>query len=124
MDWVTAELVRLFHGVSPDDAQKIVEDLVEKEVPVIQEIEGHPVILSDLQARDQALLLLYRAGSAGATLDELAEWLRLKRKDHLRDRLVRLDGNKLAFHHPKTGRFHITMNGIKDVERRRLAQPE
>jgi hypothetical protein len=82
------------------------------------------VILSDLQARDQALLLLYRAGSAGATLDELAVWLRLKRKDHLRDRLVRLDGDKLAFRHPKTGRFHITMNGIKDVERRRLAQPE
>jgi hypothetical protein len=45
MDWVLAELVRLYHGVSADQAQKIIEDLIEKDVPAIQEIDGHPTIL-------------------------------------------------------------------------------
>jgi hypothetical protein len=123
MDWVLAELVRLYHGVDATRAQEILEDLVTKEVPAIQEINGHPVILSDLQARDQALLLLYRAGAEGASLDQLADWLRLRRKDHLRTRLEKLDSEKLVLEHPRTDRFYITERGVNEVESRRLAHP-
>lgn len=123
MDWVLAELVRLYHGVSPDEAQRVIEDLVTKEVPAIQEIDGQPVILTELQARDQALLMLYRAGAAGASLDELVSWLRATRRDHLRTRLARLDQNKLILHHPATKRYYITDLGVREVEQRRLAQP-
>jgi hypothetical protein len=123
MDWVMAELVRLHHGVSADEAQRIIEDLVTKEVPAIQEIDGHPVILAKLPPRDQALLLLYRAGPRGAELDDLAAWLRLGRKDHLKTRLLRLDDERLILHHPASGRFHLTSRGVHEVETRRLAHP-
>ncbi len=123
MDWVVAELVRLHHGVTADQAQRIIEDLVTREVPVVQEIDGQPVILADLQPRDQALLMLYRAGAEGVSLDELAEQLRIARKDNLRTRLRALDAAKLALHHPKTGRYHITNKGSRYVEENRLAQP-
>ena len=123
MDWVLAELVRLHHAVSADEAQRIIEDLVSKEVPAVQEIAGQPVILADLQARDQALLMLYRAGAAGATLDELASWLRATRKDNLRARLRALDGDKLVLHHPKTGRYYITHRGVRHVDAKNLARP-
>jgi hypothetical protein len=124
MDWVMAELVRLYHNVSADDAQRIISELVTKEVPAVQEIDGQPVILTTLQPRDQALLMLYRAGSdRGATIDELAGWLRVTRRDHLMARLKRLDQEHLVLEHPKTGRFHLTAKGIKDVEVRRLAEP-
>ncbi len=123
MDWVLAELVRLHHGVSADEAQRVIEDLVTREVPVIEEIDGQPVILARLQPRDQALLMLYRAGADGITLDDLAAALRT-RKDHLRSRLRRLDEAKLALHHPRTGRYYITLLGSRDVEQRKLAQPK
>lgn len=123
MDWVLAELVRLYHGVGPGEAQSTIEDLVTREVPAIQEIDGQPVILTNLQPRDQALLMLYRAGAGGASLDDLAGWLRVSRKDHLRRRLLRLDEEKLALMHPSNGRFYITEAGIRDVERRKLARP-
>jgi len=123
MDWTMAELVRLYHGVDANDAQEIIENLVSKEVPAIQEIDGHPVILSDLQPREQTLLLLYRAGAHGASLDDLAEWLRLKRKDHLQDRLKKLDAERLVFAHPGSGRFHITDRGSRYAEKKGLAQP-
>jgi hypothetical protein len=123
MDWVVAELVRLYHGVSADQAQEIIEDLVTKEVPAVQEIEGQPVILADLKARDQSLLMLYRAGAGGASLDELAGDLRVVRKDHLKDRLQKLDDDKLILRHPGNGRYYITDKGIREVETRKLAQP-
>jgi hypothetical protein len=65
-----------------------------------------PVILARLQAQDRAMLMLHRAGAAGATVDELAAWLREGRKDHLRTRLRRLDSQQLVLEHPQTGKFH------------------
>ena len=121
MDWVVAELVRLHHGVTADQAQRIIEDLVTKEVPAVEEIAGQPIILADLQPRDQVLLMLYRHGAAGASLDELASELRT-RKDHLRTRLARLDEGRVVLHHPATGRYHITAKGVRYVETQRLAE--
>jgi hypothetical protein len=123
MDWVLSELVRLYHGVSADRAQQIIEGVVSKEVPAIQEIDGHPVILSNLRAREQTLLLLYRAGAGGASLDELTTWLRTGRKDHLRDRLNSLDKTKLVLRHPGSDRYYLTDLGVREVEQEGWAQP-
>lgn len=123
MDWVLAELVRLYHHVSADDAQTVIDNLVSKEVPAVQEIEGQPVILKDLKPREQALLLLYRAGAHGVTLNELAAWLRAGRKDSLKARLDKLDGQKLVLAHPKDGRYYITSLGNAMVELRGWANP-
>jgi hypothetical protein len=122
MDWIVAEFVRLFHNVSANEAQAIIENLVTKEVPAVEEIDGQPVVLSDLKPRDQALLMLYRAGAAGTSLDVLARWLRT-RKDHLRGRLSKLDTEKLVLLHPRTGQYFITANGRREVEKRDLAKP-
>lgn len=123
MDWVVAEFVRLYHGVSADQAQRIIEDLVTREVPAIQEIDGQPVILADLQPRDQAILMLYRAGAHGATLEEMTSRLRAPRKSDLKKRLLKLDQDKLVLLHPATGRFFITANGNRYVEEKKLAKP-
>lgn len=123
MDWTLSELVRLYHGVGANRAQEIIENLIAKEVPAVEEIDGQPVILKKLGAREQALLMLYRAGAGGASLNELAEWLRVTRKDHLRDRLKKLDNDTLILHHPKSGQYHITKKGINLVEQKGYAQP-
>lgn len=123
MDWVLAEFVRLYHAVTADEAQHIIEDMVTKEVPAVEEIDGQPVILRDLQPREQALLMLYRAGADGLDLDELASSLRVPRKDHLKDRLAKLDKETLVLAHPQTGRYYLTSKGNRLVEDRKLAQP-
>lgn len=123
MDWVLAELVRLHHGVSADEAQSIILNVVKREVPAIEEIDGQPVILSELKPRDQALLMLYRAGAAGIQLVDLAGQLRTTRKDHLKARLSKLDDGKQALVHPTSGRIFITALGIAEVEQRKLAAP-
>ena len=123
LDWVMAELVRLHHRVGPNEAQRIIEDLVTKEVPAVQEIDGQPVVLAELKPREQAVLMVYRAGSVGVSLDDLSKQLRAPRKDHLRERLLKLDNEKLVLYHPTTGRLHITARGVKYVEEKKLARP-
>jgi hypothetical protein len=123
MDWTLSELVRLYHDVDADRAQWIIENLVSKEVPAVEEIDGQPIILKDLQPKLQALLLLYRAGAQGASIDDLVGWLRLDRQDHLRARLKKLDSEKYVLHHPRSGLYHLTRKGIVLVEEKKLAQP-
>jgi hypothetical protein len=106
MDWVMAELVRQFHGVLANEAQAIIQNLVSKDVPAVQEIDGQPVILADLKAADQALLMLYRAGAAGAEPDELAAWLRVTRKDHLKARLGKTRRQKTCLGPPVGALLH------------------
>src|SRR6266480_2084320 len=45
LDWVLAEFVRLYHTVSPDEAQAIVEDLVTRQTPAIQDFGGFLKVL-------------------------------------------------------------------------------
>lgn len=123
MDWVMAELVRVYHGVAANEAQVAIENLISKEVPAVEEIDGQPVVLKDLQPKNQALLMLYRAGAQGASLDELASWLRASRKDHLSSRLKKLDSDTLILHHPNSSQYHITRKGISLVEKKGYAQP-
>lgn len=123
MDWVLAEMVRMWSGIPASEAQLLIENIVHREVPSIQEIDGHPVILKDLKPREQTLLLLYRAGSAGIDLNELASQLRVTRKDHLKQRVARLDAERLALIHPQTGRIYLTASGQKHVETAKLAHP-
>ena len=123
LDWVLAEFIRLFHNVTADEAQRIVEDLVTRSAPVIELFDGEPRILrTDLRAGDYALLLLYHRGAEGATLEELRQWVRPGMVANLARTLATLDDKALI--HAKGGRFRITQAGKKDVEARRLHQPD
>jgi hypothetical protein len=63
--WIMAELVRIFHAVSPEDATAIVDALTEREMPPLLWRMGDRirVLGVGLSAKDKALALLY--GSTG-----------------------------------------------------------
>lgn len=62
--WIVAELVRIFHSVSTDEATRVVEGLVERTLPLLWEVEGVTrVLVPGMSAKDKALALLY--GSLG-----------------------------------------------------------
>jgi hypothetical protein len=62
--WVLAELVRIFHGASIDEAQASVDALVERKIPVIWDTGTVRRILdTTLSASNQTLLLLYQSVS-------------------------------------------------------------
>lgn len=123
LDWILAEFVRMHHKVSADEAQKIVEELVTRVAPVIQDFDGFLKLLNPkLGATDQALVLLYQRGSTGAEFKELEQWVNPKSRTNLRRTLHALVHAR-AFAHQISDRYTITRSGQQDVERRKLVQP-
>ncbi len=124
LDWMMAELVRVFHTVTPDEAHAIISDLVTREVPVVEEIGGQPVCSKDLGVSDRVLVFLYRAGrDRGLELKELKRQMRHSDQSNLNKTVKRLDEKGLVLLHPSTNKAHITGMGMRDVERRKLLEP-
>jgi hypothetical protein len=119
-DWVLAEFIRLHHGVSPDEAQRIVTDLVSRQAPVIQDFEGFLKVLDpSMRAGDRVLVLLYQRGADGASYAELESWVHPKSRANLGATLERLVEDK-SFIHQAKDQFWITQAGEREVEERRL----
>lgn len=122
MEWVMAELARLYHSVAPSEAQAIIESLVSKEVPSIQVFEGFPRVLKNLKASDHVLVLLYWRGASGAAYEEIASWVRASMRGHLRRTLKGLDAKDLV--HQASGRWVLTRKGEVTVETAKMVEPE
>lgn len=122
VDWVLAEFIRLHHLVSVDEAQGIVDELVTRSAPVIQDFDGFLKILNPkLAATDQCLVLLYQRGTAGSEYGELEQWVHPKSRANLRRTLTRLVHDR-AFVHRAGVQYIITQTGRQDVEKRQLVQ--
>ena len=119
-DWILAEFVRLYHNVHPNEAQRIVDDLVTRVVPVIQDFKGFLKILNPkLRASESILVLLYQRGDEGATYDDLVSWSRTSAVKNLGRTISRLVQEQF-YVHSDGQRFYITRAGMKEVERRKL----
>lgn len=60
--WVVSELIRLFYGVSIDEAQSLVEAISEREVPLVWETGARRrVLATSLTMLEKTLVLLYSA---------------------------------------------------------------
>jgi hypothetical protein len=123
LDWILAEFVRLHHNVSANEAQKLVDELVTRVAPVIQDFDGFLKLLNPkLGATDQALVLLYQRGATGAEHTELEQWVAPKSRANLR-RTLRAIVHTKAFAHQVGDRYTITRTGQLDVEKRKLVDP-
>lgn len=122
LDWVLAEFVRLYHTVSANEAQRIVESLVTRRAPVVQDFTGYLKILNPkLLASDHLLVLLYQKGKDGADYDNLLAWSKPKMRTNLGTTLNRLVHDRALVHFDGVMYF-ITESGMPDVERRKLYQ--
>lgn len=121
MEWVLAELVRLYNNVSATEAHGIIVDLVSKDVPLIQVFGDHPRILKQLPASDHCLVLMYWRGAGGLTLEEVKAWVRAPMRKNLARTLSTLDGKDLI--HLMGDRYVLTSLGERDVEQRKLLEP-
>jgi hypothetical protein len=124
LDWVTAEFVRTYHGVTADEAQGIIETLVTRRVPAVQDFDGFLKILNtSLRASEYVLLILYERGSAGATYNEIESWVNPNMRSNLQRTLRRRTDDQASIHSAK-GRYLITKSGRAEVERKKLHQAD
>lgn len=122
-DWVLAELVRLRHGVGPEEASHLIADLVERKAATVQDFDGFLKVLNpSLSASQHVLLLLHQRGRRGASVAELVDWARPDMRPNLRRTIRRLVEERALAH--RTGdQLFITQAGIAEVNRSGIARP-
>src|SRR5205823_5218496 len=120
LDWVLAEFVRLYHSVPADEAQRIVESIVTRKAPAVQDFDGFLKVLNpQLPAGDFVTLLLYQKGANGADFGSLTQWVKPSMRKNLSRTLDQLTHDR-SFVHQGDSRYYITSTGILEVERRKL----
>ncbi len=119
--WVVAELVRIFHNVSIQDAQESVDALIERKNPIIWEVgDIRRVLDAKMPARDQALLLLHQRPGWVPDAD-LASWIEYKSVAMFRSRILEpLHRDRYLEYDRKSGQAKLSPKGSKDVEERIL----
>lgn len=120
LDWVLAEFLRLYHSVSADEAKALVDAIVVRSAPLIQDFAGFLKVLNpSLGASDHCLALLYQRGEQGATFEQLYAWVRPKMHANLKRTLGQLVHDRDLAHFDGA-RYQITRLGEQEVEKRKL----
>ncbi len=122
-DWVMAELVRLFHGISLDEAQDLVDKLVTKKIPVVWQIGNHIRIISPpgrkLKTADKVLLILYSRHPEPVIVSELLTWTEYDPRNKPRFRtsiLGNLHKSDLIHLDKKEDKVFLSLLGVRFVE--------
>lgn len=93
--WVMAELVRVFHGISTAEAQKIVDGLVERRVSMLWVGQDMKRVLDpEMSLRDQVLLLSSTAPDKILSAD-LLKWTDYKNASYFKKMLRDLHKKRL-----------------------------
>ncbi|MHC4270290.1 MAG: hypothetical protein ACYSTS_17770 [Planctomycetota bacterium] len=101
-NWIMAELVRVLHSLSIEEAQKIVDALSERRIPLIWESSGIKRVLNPKMALKDQILVLIASCPNEVTIDEIINWTDTKNKTYFvkivkqlhKSRLVEFDQEK------------------------------
>jgi hypothetical protein len=120
--WILAEFVRVFHGVKTDEAQAVVDGLVERKTPLIWSAgTAKRVLDTSLSATDQTLLLLHQSPGWVSEVD-LVTSIEYSNASMYRSNVLSRLHKARKIEHDKAGqRAHISPTGSEYVETKIIA---
>lgn len=115
--WVFAELIRLFHGVSTEEAAEAVDCIIEREIPLVWEVgEVKRILKPSLSMKDKMLALLYTCVGPAKESD-LVAWTEYSNSAVFRrDVLKKAHKAKLIEYDQKKKEIHLSPLGEQYVE--------
>lgn len=121
-DWIVAELIRIYHGLSLEEAQDLVEALAIRRLPDIWDIADKKRVLRDgLKAKDEALLLLYSSKETTVLTEDLVTWLEYSNPRLFKARILSvLHSARLVEWDRDSDSVVLSPKGAKYVEERLL----
>lgn len=115
-NWVVAELIRLETQMSPADAQAEIKKIIERKVPIVEEIGGRLKCLDPkLDAKTKAVIFCYQKFPDGLSLGILVDWTEYSNKGVLRNQLRELNKDGIIDFRDESAR--LTKKGITWVEK-------
>jgi hypothetical protein len=115
--WIVAEFVRVLHDVDVDAAAETVEALIERETPIIWNVNGTRRVLdTTLSMRDKSLVLLHASDGTIAERDLVAWVEHTNPSVFRRDVLRKAHKARLVEYDSTQGTVTISPRGIDLVE--------
>ena len=116
--WVLVELLRVYHTGDINKAQRLVNDIIRFQIPIIQDIDGFLKILDPSMHLWRKILIwsLYKRGD-GITINEIERWTKGRVQRYYINRVLdELEYDK-GYLHSEEGRYYITHTGVLEVAR-------
>ena len=109
--WIIAEMIRVFNGVSSDEAKRLVESITKRKIPIIWSDDTVKRVLSNnIKMQDQILLLL-ASNNSEAKFDELALWCEAKNVTYFRKNLEKLHASRFIEYKKNAGEIILLPPG-------------
>lgn len=113
--WVMEELARLYLTNDPVAAHTLVENLLIKDLPLVEKIDSDYIVLgSELAARIQLELILYNHYPERCAVRDLIHWIHNHSPDNVRTTLRNMKQKNLA-HENELG-WKLTNTGVHEAE--------
>jgi hypothetical protein len=123
-DWVICELIRIYHNLSLEDAQGLVDAIAVRTIPDVWEVAGKKRVLrTDLSFKDKVLLLLYSDPQSGALVEDLCKWTDHSNFTVFKRNVIQQLHRELSVEYDQDSEIvYISPLGTKRVEGHILAQ--
>ncbi len=115
-NWIMAELVRTEAHLSPEEAQNEILKIIERKIPLIEEIGGRLRVLDPrLTVKNRILVFVYQKYPTATSEGNLRKWVEEANRSRFRKYLINLHNESLIDFHD--GMVTITKRGVIFVEK-------
>jgi hypothetical protein len=115
--WIVAELIRVLHEQSVDDAAALVDALVEREVPLVWKVDDRMRVLDpDLTYKDATMILLHAVAGAAQESDLFAWTEHPKASDYRKNVLRKEHRARLIEYDQDAGTVQLSPKGVEYAE--------
>ena len=115
--WILGELIRVYHNTSVEEAQKVVDYIPNRKIPLIWETNTIKRVLNpSLSLKDQILLLI-GSNSTKTKIEDLLEWIECKDKGYFIKSLRQLHKKRMIELSSQEQEVEILPPGMIHVEK-------
>ena len=115
-NWVMGELVRVYHGLSVTDAQRLVNSLAEIRIPAVWSDGGKKRVLQPTLKLPDQLLLLIATTIPEVTTEQLLEWSEISDRSYFAKILRGFHKKRLIELDESSGKVLILPPGTQHVQ--------
>lgn len=109
--WILAELVRVLHALSTDDATRVVEKIVEHRRPVVWKGKGVRRVLDPSLSYKEQILVLLSASGGKAPVDDIFLWVEHTNRSNFNRLLKRMHSDRLVEYTGPRGHIELLPPG-------------
>ncbi len=113
--WILAEMIRVYSEREPEEISRLIQGLVDRKLPIVEEIAGVPIILeTGVSAHDSILILLYSRYPDTISNKTLGNYLPEFTIQNILTSLRNAEKEKLVFRNVDAN--YLTSKGVNYIE--------